>query len=57
VLQSFDGGVGQIAIHGTNHPNLIPGYISNGCVRMQNDDIMQVADLAPVGTPVSIIST
>ena len=55
VLQSFDGGVGQIAIHGTNHPNLIPGFISNGCVRMLNDDVTQVADLAPVGTPVSIV--
>jgi lipoprotein-anchoring transpeptidase ErfK/SrfK len=57
VLQSFDGGVGQIAIHGTNHPELIPGYISNGCVRMNNDDIVQVQQLAPVGTPVSIIDT
>jgi len=57
VLQSFDGGVGQIAIHGTNHPNLIPGYISNGCVRMMNDDVTQVAALAPVGTPVSIVSS
>ena len=57
VLQSFDGGVGQIAIHGTNHPNLIPGYISNGCVRMLNDDVTQVAALAPVGTPVSIVSS
>ena len=57
VLQSFDGGVGQIAIHGTNHPELIPGYVSNGCVRMINDDILKVADLAPVGTPVSIIDT
>ena len=57
VLQSFDGGVGQIAIHGTNHPELIPGFISNGCVRMNNDDVTQVAALAPVGTPVSIIDT
>lgn len=57
VLQSFDGGVGQIAIHGTNHPELIPGYISNGCIRMDNDDVTHVAFLAPVGTPVSIIDT
>src|SRR5436309_12514942 len=55
VLQSFDGGVGQIAIHGTNHPELIPGFISNGCVRMNNDDVTRVQELAPVGTPVSIV--
>jgi lipoprotein-anchoring transpeptidase ErfK/SrfK len=56
VLQSFGGGPGQIAIHGTNHPELIGGFVSNGCVRMNNDDITALADLAPVGTPVEIVA-
>jgi lipoprotein-anchoring transpeptidase ErfK/SrfK len=55
VLQSFAGGVGQIAIHGTNHPELIGQFVSNGCVRMNNDDVTTLAALAPVGTPVSIV--
>lgn len=55
VLHSFGGGVGQIAIHGTNRPELIGQFVSNGCIRMTNDDITALADLAPVGTPVKIV--
>jgi lipoprotein-anchoring transpeptidase ErfK/SrfK len=56
VLQSFGGGPGQIAIHGTNHPELIGQFVSNGCIRMNNDDVTTLADLAPVGTPVQIVA-
>jgi lipoprotein-anchoring transpeptidase ErfK/SrfK len=56
VLQSFGGGPGQIAIHGTNHPELIGQFVSNGCVRMNNDDVTALADLAPLGTPVQIVA-
>lgn len=56
VLQSFGGGPGQIAIHGTNHPELIGKYVSNGCVRLNNDDITALAQIAPVGTPVEIVA-
>jgi hypothetical protein len=55
VLYSFGGGVGQIAIHGTNHPELIGQFISNGCIRLNNDDITTLAPLAPVGTPVQVV--
>ncbi len=54
VLYSFGGGIGQIAIHGTNNPGAIGGTVSHGCVRMLNDAWEQVASLAPNGTPVSI---
>ena len=50
------GGIGQIAMHGTNHPNLLGQAISNGCVRMDNTVITQMADLAPAGTPVEVLS-
>ena len=56
VLQSFGGGVGQIALHGTNRPELLGQNVSNGCVRMTNDSIDQVIALAPLGTPVTIVA-
>ncbi|MCB0988797.1 MAG: L,D-transpeptidase [Microthrixaceae bacterium] len=55
-LQSFQGGSGQIALHGTNRPDLLGQPISNGCVRMTNDAISRVAFLAPTGTPVEIVA-
>ena len=54
VHKSFGGGIGQIAIHGTNNPGSIGKTVSNGCIRMLNAAWTQVADLAPNGTPVSI---
>jgi lipoprotein-anchoring transpeptidase ErfK/SrfK len=56
VLQSFGGGVGQIAMHGTNNPALLGQPVSNGCVRMSNDAILRMAQLAPLGTPVDIVA-
>ena len=55
VYQSFAGGIGQIAIHGTNNPALIGTPASNGCVRMTNDDVTLLAHSVPVGTPVQIV--
>lgn len=43
-----------IGIHGTNRPGLVPGRISHGCVRMSNRDILRLARLMPIGTPLSI---
>ncbi len=54
VHQTFGGGIGQIAIHGTNSPRTIGGTVSAGCIRMLNDAWTQVAAMAPNGTPVSI---
>jgi lipoprotein-anchoring transpeptidase ErfK/SrfK len=56
VLQSFGGGVGQIAMHGTNRPELLGQPVSNGCIRMSNETITKMADLAPLGTPVDVIA-
>ena len=55
VYYSFGAGNGQIAIHGTNDPALIGTPASHGCVRMTNEDITQVANLVPLGTPVRIV--
>lgn len=56
VYDSFGGGNGQIAIHGTNRPELIGTPASNGCVRMSNDDVTTLVKLARQGTPVWIVA-
>jgi hypothetical protein len=53
VLTDWPGG-GFIGIHGTNRPRLIPGRISRACIRMRNADVVRLARLMPVGTPVSV---
>ena len=45
---------GFVGIHGTSRPELLPGRVSHGCIRMQNADILELARLMPVGTPVEI---
>lgn len=47
-------GGGQVGVHGTNQPALIPGYISNGCVRLRNGAIRRMDRLIGVGTPVLV---
>lgn len=47
-----DGGF--VGIHGTNRPDLIPGRVSHGCIRLRNPDIVRLARLMPVGTPLTI---
>ena len=45
---------GFIGIHGTDEPQLIPGQISHGCIRLRNAAILKLGRLLPVGTPVTI---
>ena len=45
---------GFVGIHGTDQPELIPGRVSHGCIRLRNPDIRALARLMPVGTPVTI---
>jgi lipoprotein-anchoring transpeptidase ErfK/SrfK len=45
---------GFVGIHGTNRPDLLPGRVSHGCIRLRNDDIMALERLMPVGTPLTI---
>lgn len=47
-------GGGQVGLHGTNEPGLIPGLISNGCVRLRNRDVLRLDRIVDVGTPVLI---
>jgi L,D-transpeptidase catalytic domain len=45
---------GFVGIHGTDRPDLVPGRISHGCIRLRNADILALARRMPVGTPVVI---
>jgi len=45
---------GHIGIHGTNRPDLIPGRISHGCIRLRNPDLVRLGELMPIGTPLEI---
>jgi lipoprotein-anchoring transpeptidase ErfK/SrfK len=45
---------GEYAIHGTNRPDLIGGFVSHGCIRMYNSDIRELYRLVDIGTPVIV---
>ncbi|MGO3929781.1 L,D-transpeptidase [Rhodopseudomonas pseudopalustris] len=45
---------GEYAIHGTNRPQSIGGYVSYGCVRMYNDDVTDLFQRVKVGTTVVV---
>ena len=48
-------GGGQYAIHGTNNPGSIGGFVSHGCIRMYNQDIMDLYARVSLGTPVVVL--
>jgi lipoprotein-anchoring transpeptidase ErfK/SrfK len=45
---------GFVGIHGTDRPDLLPGRVSHGCIRLRNEDILALARRMPVGTPVVV---
>lgn len=46
---------GGYGIHGTNNPKSIGKAVSHGCIRMYNEQVVQIYDLTPIGTPVTIV--
>ena len=45
---------GEYAIHGTNAPGSVGGYVSYGCIRMYNQDILDLYARVGVGTAVVV---
>ena len=45
---------GNYGIHGTNKPESIGHYVSNGCIRMKEQDVEALFDMVEIGTPVEI---
>jgi lipoprotein-anchoring transpeptidase ErfK/SrfK len=48
-------GGGEYAIHGTNNPGSIGRFVSHGCIRMYNQDIMDLYDRVSLGTRVVVL--
>lgn len=46
---------GDYAIHGTNRPDSVGRYASYGCIRMFNQDIVDLFARVRVGTPVVVV--
>ena len=45
---------GTYGIHGTNRPESVGSYVSNGCVRMKEADVEELFKQVQVGTPIEI---
>jgi lipoprotein-anchoring transpeptidase ErfK/SrfK len=55
-LYLYQGGRDTLfRLHGTNEPWLIGSAVSNGCIRLTNDDIIDLYDRTPVGTKVLVV--
>jgi lipoprotein-anchoring transpeptidase ErfK/SrfK len=52
-LTDWPGG-GYIGIHGTDRPDLIPGAVSHGCIRVRNADMLRLARELPAGSALTI---
>lgn len=53
-LHTEGGNDTAIRIHGTTDPSSIGRSVSNGCIRMRNEAVMDLYDDVPVGTPVYV---
>jgi lipoprotein-anchoring transpeptidase ErfK/SrfK len=48
-------GSSMYRIHGTNEPSTIGTNVSSGCIRMMNEDVMDLYNRVPVGTKVIVM--
>ncbi|WP_434293370.1 L,D-transpeptidase [Clostridium botulinum] len=46
---------GDYGIHGTNNPSSIGKSVSNGCIRMFNNQVIELSNIVPIGTTVTIV--
>lgn len=46
---------GNYAIHGTNEPGSVGHFVSHGCIRMYNEDVLDLYNRAPLGTEVIVL--
>ena len=48
-------GSSEFRIHGTNDPTTIGKFVSSGCIRLTNDDVIDLANRIDVGTRVVVL--
>lgn len=54
-FNAYEGDNGTIwAIHGTNDPDSIGQWVSDGCVRMRNEEVEALYEAVEVGTPIIV---
>jgi hypothetical protein len=49
-------GSSEFRIHGTNDPTTIGKFVSSGCIRLINDDVIDLANRIDVGTKVVVLA-
>jgi lipoprotein-anchoring transpeptidase ErfK/SrfK len=50
-----DGRDTMYRIHGTTEPSSIGRAVSNGCIRMINDHVIELYSRVPIGSPVVVL--
>ena len=50
IHESFNGGPGDIGIHGTDDPSTIGTDVSNGCIRLRDETVIHLAEVLPEAT-------
>ena len=55
-LASFNGGDGELGIHGNNDSQSLGRDVTHGCIRVSNPIIRTIASALPLGVPVEIVN-
>ncbi|MBZ0134823.1 MAG: L,D-transpeptidase family protein [Planctomycetes bacterium] len=53
-LDKYAGDRSGFGFHGTQYPDSIPGMSSAGCVRMHDDDVVELYDIVRIGNRVEV---
>lgn len=53
-LSAFPGDRKGFGFHGTQYPDSIPGQTSKGCIRMRDEDVVEIYDILRPGNEVEI---
>jgi lipoprotein-anchoring transpeptidase ErfK/SrfK len=56
VYSTFNGGDGEVGIHGNNDASVLGRDVTHGCIRVDNAAITQLAATLPLGTPVDVVA-
>jgi lipoprotein-anchoring transpeptidase ErfK/SrfK len=56
VLTEFSGGDAEVGVHGNNDSSVLGKNVTHGCIRMDNDEIIKLSKVLPLGTPVEIVN-
>ena len=55
VLTAFNGGDGELGIHGNNDPSSLGNDVTHGCIRVSNAIIRALVGVVPLGAPVEVV--